>query len=149
MDICKRSECRQRDPRGSIWLGRHRGLALLLRKYSIDTTNNNLQQYNNLAYVMVPKAGSTTMKNKLNSEGWTETVWLSPTTAGRKTTWEDDPLIFTMIRDPEREWQVPTPQSWHEGGVMPEIHTCHFQNLQRTLQQYRHGRNTSKNPFGK
>ena len=98
MDICKRSECRQRDPRGSIWLGRHRGLALLLRRFDINTTKNNMQRYNNLAYVMVPKAGSTTMKNKLNSEGWTETVWLSPITTGRKTTW--DPLIFTMIRDP-------------------------------------------------
>ena len=95
IDICKHPECRQRDPRGSIWLGRHRGLALMLRK--IDSTrNSNMQRYNNLAYIMVPKAGSTTMKSKLNCEGWTETVWLSPTTG--RSTW--DPLIFTMIRDP-------------------------------------------------
>jgi len=96
MDICKHSKCGQRDTRGSIRLGGHRGLALLLRR--IDSTTK-LKRYNNLAYIMIPKAGSSTMKNKLSSKGWTETVRLSPPT-GRRRRSTLDPLIFTMIRDP-------------------------------------------------
>lgn len=97
MDICKHPKCGQRDPRGAIRLRGHRGLALLLRR--IDSTTK-LERYNNLAYIMVPKAGSSTMKNRLkSSKGWTETVWLSPPT-GRRRRSTLDPLIFTMIRDP-------------------------------------------------
>lgn len=96
MNICKHPKCGQRDPRGSIRLGGHRGLALLLRR--IDSSTTKLERYNNLAYIMIPKAGSSTMKNKLSSKGWTETVWLSPPIGRRRSTL--DPLIFTMIRDP-------------------------------------------------
>ena len=90
--ICTHADCRQADPPGSTWLGKHRGLGLMLRTNE-ETTN--MQQYN-LAYLFVPKAGSSTMKRTLQIAGPTQNVWLSPTTGISAL----DPLIFTVIRDP-------------------------------------------------
>ena len=82
MNFCNSSACVPADPHGSTLLGVHRGLAIM-------------QPYN-LAYLFVPKAGSSTMKTILKNAGPTEVVWLTSTT-GTSTL---DPVIFTMIRDP-------------------------------------------------
>ena len=92
MNICNRHDCRQADPKGSTWLGKHRGLGLMLHTKNKTT---NMQQYN-LAYLFVPKAGSSAMKSTLQNAGLTRQVWLSPTTGTSAL----DPLVFTMIRDP-------------------------------------------------
>ena len=89
-NLCKHVSCRQADPPGSARLGRDRGLALLLPKH------NSMRRYN-LAYLFVPKAGSSTMKDTLKSAGKTEKIWLSSPINGTSTL---DPKIFTLMRDP-------------------------------------------------
>ena len=97
---------------------------------------------------MVPKAGSTTMKNKLNNEGWTETVWLSPTTTGRKTTW-DDPLIFTMIRDPGERVASAYSTIMTRGRNYARNTYLSLPKTPKNTTAVSDGRNISKNPFGK
>ncbi len=91
-NLCKHVSCRQADPPGSARLGRDRGLALMLPKHKS-------MRRNDLAYLFVPKAGSSTMKDTLRSAGMTEQVWLSsPIPINGTSTL--DLKIFTLMRDP-------------------------------------------------
>lgn len=89
-NLCKHVSCRQADPPGSTRLGRDRGLAMVLPKHK------SKRRYD-LAYLFVPKAGSTTMKDTLRIAGRTEKVWLSPPINETSTL---DLKIFTLMRDP-------------------------------------------------
>ncbi|KAL7479009.1 hypothetical protein ACHAW6_004757 [Cyclotella cf. meneghiniana] len=85
--------CIHPDPPGAPLLNTHRGLSLLLNWKDCSTVQQCL-----LAYVMIPKAGSTLVKNTMLEVGEAEPVWLSPPDGTHLT--NNNPLIFTLIRDP-------------------------------------------------
>jgi hypothetical protein len=93
-NLCTQSVCRQRDPPGETALGIYRSIAQLLHWKNCDTDSQCT-----LAYLMVPKAGSTTIKSAMNiSKHHTEIGFLSPDDGTIVTNY--NPLIFTVIRDP-------------------------------------------------
>lgn len=95
--ICNNRKCMQPNPPGAIRLEgeSHRGLALLLH----DWKGCNTTQQCNLAYVMIPKSGSTATKNAIKfTSGKIEKVWLSSADGTALTNY--NPFIFTVIRHP-------------------------------------------------
>eukprot|EP00804_Cyclotella_cryptica_P004364 CCRYP_006798-RA/>CCRYP_006798-RA protein AED:0.04 eAED:0.04 QI:304/1/1/1/0/0/2/312/362 len=87
------TSCIQPDPPGAPRLHAHRGLALLLHWNDCSTTQQCL-----LAYLMIPKAGSTLVKNTMAGTGEVEAIWLSAADGTELT--NNNPLIMTLIRDP-------------------------------------------------
>ncbi|KAL3797707.1 hypothetical protein HJC23_000252 [Cyclotella cryptica] len=86
-------DCIYPDPPGAPRLNTHRGISLLLNWKDCSTVQQCL-----LAYLMVPKAGSTLVKSTMSATGEAEPVWLSPADGTALT--NNNPLIFTLIRDP-------------------------------------------------
>lgn len=97
--VCRNAQCRQPDPPGTISLvENHRGLSLMLH----DWKNCSALTSCDLAYVVIPKAGSTITKNTIASSAGKrrkENVWLSPLDGKISTNY--NPIIFTVIRHPE------------------------------------------------
>lgn len=87
---CTQQDCRQPDPPGVTALGMYRGIAQLLHYNGCNRT---------LAYLLMPKAGSTTIRSAMReSKHGTETGFLYPEDGTSETNY--DPLIFTVIREP-------------------------------------------------
>ena len=88
--LCTHLECRQPDPVGEIALGMYRGVAQIIHYNEYNRT---------LAYLMMPKAGSTTIKNAIEeSKHHIKVGFLSPEDGTEATNY--NPLIFTVIREP-------------------------------------------------
>jgi hypothetical protein len=85
--------CMPPDPPGAPSLNEHRGLALLLHRKDCITAKQCL-----LAYLMIPKAGSTLVKSTMAGTGEVEPMWLS-TVHGMDTT-NNNPFVFTLMRHP-------------------------------------------------
>ena len=92
--LCTNMECKQPDPPYVTALGMYRGLAQFL--YAKDC---NQHEQCTIAYVIVPKSGSTTIKNAMEeSTHDTEMGYLLPEDGTEATNF--NPLIFTVLRDP-------------------------------------------------
>lgn len=95
IQICNNTTCKQPDPPGGIRLESTRGLALMLHGWK----DCKITLQCNLAYLMIPKAGSTLSKNTLMATaGRKEKVWLSFEDGTNSTNY--NPYIFTVIRHP-------------------------------------------------
>ena len=94
--LCTNSECMQPDPPDVTALGMYRGLA-----HFLSAKDCNEHEQCTIAYVVVPKSGSTTVKNAMEeSIHDSEIGYLSPEDGTEAT--QFNPFIFTVLRDPRK-----------------------------------------------